>query len=70
MQTAVFATARKLAQLVNRILRCGQKYVDEGEAADEERYCQRTPAYIKRTARDLGYTVVANTAPPATPDPV
>ena len=35
MKTAVFATARKLAVLVYRMLRFGQDYVDEGEAAYE-----------------------------------
>ena len=34
---AVFATARKLAQLVYRLLRWGQAYVDEGAEAYEKR---------------------------------
>ena len=42
MKTAVFATARKLAVLVYRMLRFGQDYVDEGEAAYEERHRRRT----------------------------
>ena len=39
-----------------------------GEAAYEERHRQRTLTYLKTTAKDLGYQLVPNTAPPATPD--
>lgn len=56
---AVFATARKLAQWVYRVLRRGQVYVDEGAAVYENRYRQ---AHIKRlaaSAKDLGYTMVS-----------
>ena len=35
---AVFATARKLATLIYRLLRWGQQYVDEGVVAFEKRY--------------------------------
>src|SRR5262249_25192114 len=35
---AVFATARKLATHIYRLLRWGQQYVDEGAAAFEKRY--------------------------------
>ena len=41
---AVFATARKLATLIYRLLRWGQPYVDEGAEAYEKRYeeaCQK-----------------------------
>ena len=65
MKTAVFATARKLAQLVYRMLRWGQDYVDEGEAAYEERHRDRTLAYLKTTAKDLGYQLLP--ASPTTP---
>ena len=68
MQTAIFTTARKLATLVYRMLHWGQDYVDEGEAAYEERHRQHTLTYLKTTAKDLGYQLVPNTAPPATPD--
>ena len=50
MQTTIFATARKLATLVYRMLHWGQDYVDEGEAAYEERQRQRTLTYLKTTA--------------------
>lgn len=39
-KTAVFATARKLAQLVFRLLKFGQNYIDIGEQAFEERFRQ------------------------------
>ena len=35
---AVFATARKLATLIYRLLHWGQPYVDEGAQAYENRY--------------------------------
>ena len=70
MKTAIFATARKLAQLVYRMLRWGQEYDDEGEAAYEERYRQRTLANLKTSAKGLGYRLVPNTPSPATPEPV
>lgn len=38
---AVFATARKLAQLVYRMLRWGQDYVDIGERAYELQFRQQ-----------------------------
>ena len=38
---AVFATARKLATLIYRLLRWGRPYVDEGEKAYETRYRQQ-----------------------------
>ena len=65
MKTAVFATARKLAKLLYRMLRWGQDYVDEGEAAYEERHRDRTLAYLKTTAKDLGYQLLP--ASPPTP---
>ena len=70
MKTAIFATARKLAVLVYRMLHWGQDYVDEGEAAYEERYRQRTLAHLKTTAKDLGYQLVPVPASPLTPEPV
>ena len=46
---AVFATARKLATLIYRLLRWGQPYVDEGAEAYEKRYQQTR--IISLTAR-------------------
>jgi hypothetical protein len=38
---AVFATARKLAIIIYRLLRWGQPYVDQGSTASEKQYQQR-----------------------------
>jgi len=52
---AVFATARKLATLIYRLLRWGQPYVDEGAAACEKRYQEARINSLTAKARDLGY---------------
>jgi transposase len=55
---AVFAIARKLAQLVFRMLRHGQDYVDIGEEAYEARYQGRRLQALKATATELGFDLV------------
>lgn len=52
---AVFATARKLATLIYRMLRWGKSYVDEGVQAYEKRYRQARLQRLTSIARDLGY---------------
>jgi transposase len=52
---AVFATARKLATLIYRLLRWGQPYVDEGVEAYEKRYHQGRVKRLTAAANDLGY---------------
>ncbi len=52
---AVFATARKLATLIYRLLRWGQPYVDEGAAVYESRYRQHRIGRLAVTAKELGY---------------
>ncbi len=52
---AVFATARKLASLIYRMLRWGQAYVDEGVALYEERYRAHQIHRLEATAKQLGY---------------
>jgi hypothetical protein len=52
---AVFATARKLATLIYRLLRWGQPYVDEGVEAYERRYQENRIASLKARAKELGY---------------
>ena len=52
---AVFATARKLATLIYRLLRWGQPYVDEGAQAYETRYRQQRIGRLAATAKALGY---------------
>jgi hypothetical protein len=55
---AVFATARKLAIFIYRLLRWGQPYVDEGAAAFEKRYLEARIKSMKARARELGYELV------------
>lgn len=55
---AVFATARKLAQFIYRLLRWGQPYVDEGAAAYEKRYHQARVQRLATTAKGLGYNLI------------
>lgn len=59
---AVFATARKLAQLIYRMLRYGHDYVDVGEKAYELQFQARRLAAITESARNLGYRLVTETS--------
>ncbi|NJK42483.1 MAG: IS110 family transposase [Aquincola sp.] len=59
---AVFATARKLALLVYRMLRYGHDYVDIGENAYEHQFQLRRLAAITESAKSLGYTLVPRIA--------
>ena len=59
---AVFATARKLATLIYRMLRWGQPYVDEGAEAYDKRYQEARIARLKDSANDLGYQLVPKPA--------
>jgi len=58
---AVFATARKLAQLVFRLLKYGQDYVDIGERAFEERFRQNHIDGLRRAAEALGFSLTPET---------
>lgn len=55
---AVFATARKLAQLIYRMLRYGHDYLDVGEKAYEQQFQTRRLAAITESAKTLGYRLV------------
>jgi transposase len=55
---AVFAVARKLAQLVYRLLRYGTAYVDIGAQAYEKQFEERRRAALERNAADLGLILV------------
>lgn len=55
---AIFATARKLAHLIFRMLRYGQDYVDQGAAAYEARFHQQRLRHLTQTAHQLGYKLV------------
>lgn len=59
---AVFATARKLAQWVYRVLRWGQAYADDGAAAYEKRYHEARVKRLATTAKQLGYTLLSTDA--------
>ncbi len=54
---AVFATARKLAQLIYRLVRYGQPYVDAGAQAYEERFAKRRLASFTATLKKMGYKI-------------
>jgi transposase len=54
---AVFATARKIAQHIYRMLRYGTDYADAGLDAYEERCRERRIRNLKNNARTLGYAV-------------
>jgi len=56
---AVFATARKLAQYVYRMLRYGKDYIDIGIEAYEERCRKKRIRNLKANAIDLGFTVTS-----------
>jgi transposase len=64
---AIFATARKLAQLVYRMLRYGQDYVDIGEKAYDQRFQVRRLAGLKDAAIALGFTLVKAAPQPGPP---
>ena len=51
----MFATARKLATLIYRLLRWGQPYMDAGATAYENRYRQQRVRRLMTTAKELGY---------------
>ena len=59
---AVFATARKLATLIYRLLRWGQPHVDEGAEAYEKRYQQTRIRGLTARAKELGYQLTPTTA--------
>jgi hypothetical protein len=54
---AIFATARKLATLVYRLLRYGQAYVDIGEKAYAARHQERRLRSLTASAKDLGFVL-------------
>jgi transposase len=60
---AVFATARRLAQLVYRMLRHGQDYVDIGDKAYDLRFQARRLASVRETAKSLGFALTPQPPP-------
>jgi transposase len=55
---AAFATARKLATLIYRLLRWGHQYIDDGAEAYERRYQAARINRLAATAANLGYKIV------------
>jgi len=54
---AVFATARKLAQIIYRLVCYGQAYVDIGAETYENRFKKRRLYHYTQTLKNMGYTV-------------
>jgi len=54
---AVFATARKLAQLIYRLVCYGQAYVDTGAEAYNARFEQRRLKFYTKALNSMGYAV-------------
>ncbi|MDR3554302.1 MAG: IS110 family transposase [Syntrophobacteraceae bacterium] len=54
---AVFATARKLAQLIFRLVRYGQAYADTGSEVYEARFIQRRLATYTRALKEMGFKI-------------
>ena len=59
---AVFATARKLATLIYRLLRWGHPYIDEGAQAYQKRYQERRIDGLIATAKNLGFELTPRTS--------
>jgi transposase len=62
---AITATARKLALQVYRILKYGGDYVDRGQQYYEEQYQKRVLRNLTTRAKQMGYTLVPQSAPGA-----
>jgi transposase len=54
---AVFATARKLARLIYRMVRFGQAYVDAGAEIYEARFTERRLKSYAKILKDIGYKI-------------
>lgn len=54
---AVFATARKLAQIIYRLVCYGQAYVDSGAEAYEKRFTKRRLLSYTNALKEMGYKV-------------
>ncbi len=60
---AVFATARKIAQIIYRLVCHGQAYIDIGAKAYEAQFNNRRLKYYTKALKDMGYKVKPLTAP-------
>ena len=69
---AITATAHKLARILYHVMRFGEAYVKQTEAAYAEQTRQRQEKQLQRRAKELGYTltkVETTAAAPAEPPP-
>ena len=70
---AITATAHKLARILYNLMRYGEAYVKQEEAAYAEQVRQRTEKQLHRRAKELGYELkkiappAANAEPPSVP---
>lgn len=56
---AITATAHKLARIIYSMLKYGKEYVDEGQDYYEQKYQARVVKNLKRTAKQMGFTLTA-----------
>jgi hypothetical protein len=56
---AITAAARKLAATAYRMLKYGEAFVERGQEAYEQQYKARVLASLRRSARHLGFQLVA-----------
>lgn len=64
---AVFATARKLAQIIFRLVRYGQAYVDAGQELYEARFKDRRLTVYTKILKEMGFAVQPLTAQEVVP---
>lgn len=64
---AVFATARKLAQMIYRLVVYGQTYIDIGEEAYEARFNKRRLKYFSKVLKNMGFIIQPISAPEPAP---
>lgn len=55
---AIVATARKLAVIIYTMLKYGKEYIETSAAEYEKKYKIRMEKYLKRKAKDMGFTLV------------
>jgi hypothetical protein len=56
---AITATAHRLAKIVYNLLKHGKKYVDQGAAAYESQFRQRSLDNLRRRAKQLGFELTS-----------
>jgi hypothetical protein len=60
---AIVATAHKIARTVDHLLKTGEPYREESDAAYERKRQERELKHLARRAQKLGYTLTAVPAP-------